>query len=587
MDIPQMYTFHEGVDNGHNIAFPFGNFNGNSSTNWNQFPPAGSTMGNYGTTTSGVSYPRSSTAGSHSIKNMLATANHHKLLGSGNQVYCALYELYVGLKTHYKVQKELLSELKGELTTLRRQVLEQPTKSRKEHPGSDCNSQNKPLTRNLDIPSTPPVRQRKDYPDVPFWTKVEWDALVEHKKLANKTPAWNAFLTDKEDAKLTFNSLYFRHVDPSSWSKKTDVATAYFYNTITAKDPEFQLCKGNWKIQTWATERYPDWAKNVRKPGGLKCAVPSIVTVGQKRPGPPLQHDTKSLKKPRPTSKRKSQHNTPPLRAPVTNTATQDPITIDNESDEESIYVPKRKATSSLESEDNAPPLSRTASPLCKPVCTDPMLTVAASGSSLSPSPLPQSTTLGAPTSRQQGHQVLTAEATVQSQVNPTPVLTDQLPTPPRLPSPPMVFVQLSNQPAPLTSSNSTKNPGPGVQQSMNPLYEDRADLVVPKAVIELPKTASPPQTSDAIVKSRPVKKKLVPLETLLTPCNFYMRDYLNEYPDASPDNFCRAWADLPKLHPAALRAYETRSKELKAAAKAAPSSLVIMQATAKDDFWY
>ncbi|KAF8152446.1 hypothetical protein B0H34DRAFT_810357 [Crassisporium funariophilum] len=550
MDIPQMYTFHKGVDNGHNITFPFGNFNGNSSTDWNQFPPAGSTMGNYGATTSGVSYTRSSTAGSHSIENMLATANHHKLLGSGNQAYCALYELF----------KRRSCLLKGELTTLRRQVLEQPTKSRKEHPGSDFNSQNKPLTRNLDIPSTPPVCQRKDYPDVPFWTKAEWDALVEHKKLANKTPAWNAFLTDKEgnvstknrfneiwaDAKLAFNSLYFRCVDPSSWSKKTDVAAAYFYNTITVKYPEFQLCEGNWKIQTWATERYPDWAKNVRKPGGLKCAVPSIVTVGQKRPGPPLQHDTKSLKKPRPTSKRESQHDTPPLRAPVTNTATQDPITIDDKSDEESIYVPKGKAISSLESEDNAPPLSRTASPLCEPVCTDPMLTVAASGSSLSPSPLPQSTTLGAPTSCQQGHQVLTAEATIQSQVNPAPVSTDQLPTPPRLPSPPTAFVQLSNQPAPLTSSNSTKNPGPGVQQSMRPVRNQRA-------VIELPKTASPLQTSDAMVKSRPVKKMLVPSETLLTPRNFYMHDYLKEYPDASPDDFRQAWADLPKLDPAAL----------------------------------
>lgn len=67
----------------------------------------------------------------------------------------------------------------------------------------------------------------------------------------------------------------------------------------------------------------------------------------------------------------------------------------------------------------------------------------------------------------------------------------------------------------------------------MNPLYEDqfdlffdsssltvaqRADLVVPKAAIELPETDSPPQTSNAIVKSGPGKKMLVPSETLLTP---------------------------------------------------------------------
>jgi hypothetical protein len=49
-------------------------------------------------------------------------------------------------------------------------------------------------------------------------------------------------------------------------------------------------------------------------------------------------------------------------------------------------------------------------------------------------------------------------------------------------------------------------------------MVAQRADLVVPKAAIELPETASPPQTSVAIVKSGPVKKALVPSETLLRP---------------------------------------------------------------------
>jgi len=72
------------------------------------------------------------------------------------------------------------------------------------------------------------------------------------------------------DMKLAFNSLYYRHFDPTSWSKRTDLAATYFYNTITVKYPKFQLCEGNWNIHLWTTERYPDWVKNVRKAGGLQ-----------------------------------------------------------------------------------------------------------------------------------------------------------------------------------------------------------------------------------------------------------------------------------------------------------------------------
>jgi len=185
------------------------------------------------------------------------------------------------------IDSENISELKGELTTLRRQIMEQPPKSREELSISNYQSRTRAITSDLAVPSTPPTLQWEDYPDVPFWTKGEWDKLVERKKLANKTPSWNTFLTDEDrqvlskqryneiwaDAKLAFNSLYYCRIDPTSWSKKTDIAVAYFYNTTTTKYPEFQLCEGNWKVQHWATERYPDWVKNVRKLGGLKCML--------------------------------------------------------------------------------------------------------------------------------------------------------------------------------------------------------------------------------------------------------------------------------------------------------------------------
>lgn len=205
----------------------------------------------------------------------------------------------LSMRIYLKIRdRELVSELKGDLATLRQQALEPPTRSRRDHPGTDTGSGSRPVTGDFVAVPTPPAFEQADYPKVPFWTRKEWDTFVERSKLANKNPPWNAFLTDENgdallkhrynelwtDAKLAFNSLYYRRFDPTSWSKKTDLAAAYFYNTISAKYPEFRLCEGNWKIHVWTTERYPDWVKNVRKGGGLQRSylhsmVPSMLII--------------------------------------------------------------------------------------------------------------------------------------------------------------------------------------------------------------------------------------------------------------------------------------------------------------------
>ena len=116
-----------------------------------------------------------------------------------------------------------------------------------------------------------------------FWSKEDWEKYVAQGKAANREPPWNGFITDDkgvamprqwhrelyEDAKIAFNSLFYRRLDPPTWSKKHGPAAGYFYNTIRAKYPQFLLCDGNWKLQAWATKRYPDWTKNVRGSGGL------------------------------------------------------------------------------------------------------------------------------------------------------------------------------------------------------------------------------------------------------------------------------------------------------------------------------
>ncbi|EDR15398.1 uncharacterized protein LACBIDRAFT_301687 [Laccaria bicolor S238N-H82] len=80
-------------------------------------------------------------------------------------------------------------------------------------------------------------------------------------------------------------------------------------------------------------------------------------------------------------------------------------------------------------------------------------------------------------------------------------------------------------------------------QKKMNPL----TNLVVPKAVIEVPETTtlpSLPQTSHVA----PIAKKgrpLVPSDTLTTAHNLYMQDYVKEYPDTTLDEFHIAFAKL------------------------------------------
>ncbi|KIM45744.1 hypothetical protein M413DRAFT_66200, partial [Hebeloma cylindrosporum] len=72
-------------------------------------------------------------------------------------------------------------------------------------------------------------------------------------------------------------------------------------------------------------------------------------------------------------------------------------------------------------------------------------------------------------------------------------------------------------------------------------------NLVVPKAVIEIPETAalpSLPQTGHAALTTKK-GKPLVPSNTLTTPCNLYMQDFVKEYPDAGKDEFRAAFAKL------------------------------------------
>ena len=215
-------------------------------------------------------------------------------------------------------------------------------------------------------PPAPGALQQSQYGAVKYWTKTSWQEYVDRAKDKNsgREPTWTECITDEkgaqmskqrhkelwEDAKIAWNSLYYRRLDPTTWSKKHTAAANYFYNTILQKYPEFRLCDGNWKLQMWATKRYSDWTKNVRGGGGLsrtfpyihftsyssvylKGADPSIIQVGEKRPSNSTERDDKASKKARSVKKETiKQEKPPPPAAPV---ICPEPIVLSDESESE------------------------------------------------------------------------------------------------------------------------------------------------------------------------------------------------------------------------------------------------------------
>ena len=179
--------------------------------------------------------------------------------------------------------RSIIAELKAELKDLQKELLRHSHNNHNETHQLQSASQN---TNNTFVtPPAPESLQQSQYGKVKYWTKASWQDYVDRAKDKNRgrEPTWTEFMTDEkgvelskqrhkelwEDAKMAWNSLYYRRLDPTTWSKKHTAAADYFYNTILQKYPEFRLCDGNWKLQMWATRRYSDWTKNVRGGGGL------------------------------------------------------------------------------------------------------------------------------------------------------------------------------------------------------------------------------------------------------------------------------------------------------------------------------
>ena len=127
----------------------------------------------------------------------------------------------------------------------------------------------------LIIPKPPTPCVKKNKPNARFWTKDDWRKYQKDCKLRNRDYGKLDFMTDEHGevvsrsrlssmsakARELFMTLRRHHRAPPKWSARGAEEAEYFSNCMNTAFPELRLCENDWKVQAFATERYPDWCK--------------------------------------------------------------------------------------------------------------------------------------------------------------------------------------------------------------------------------------------------------------------------------------------------------------------------------------
>jgi len=70
--------------------------------------------------------------------------------------------------------------------------------------------------------------------------------------------------------KMLCNTLYRHRQNPKSWKVKTHTAGTYIRNMMCAKFNTFCLGENFWKLEEYATLKFPDWVAHTEKSGTLQ-----------------------------------------------------------------------------------------------------------------------------------------------------------------------------------------------------------------------------------------------------------------------------------------------------------------------------
>jgi hypothetical protein len=143
----------------------------------------------------------------------------------------------------------------------------------------------------LVIPRAPALFTKEDKPDAKFWVKDDWKKYQKTCAERNRDCSKLDFVTDENGevvgrsrlsamstrARELFTTLHRHGRDPVSWSTRGAEEAEYFSNIMRTKFQEFSLCDNDWKVHAFATERYPDWCKDVRDGGHLTRIIFGII----------------------------------------------------------------------------------------------------------------------------------------------------------------------------------------------------------------------------------------------------------------------------------------------------------------------
>lgn len=136
----------------------------------------------------------------------------------------------------------------------------------------------------LSTPAPPPPLERKDFPNVRFWTVKEWNAYKATRQQNNETTRKLAFITASsggpvtneyleqmsETARTLFNELHAHGLAPPTWKAKSLTASDFFSNHMVLKFPELRWCEGgSWKAEAFAVARYPDCSRKFFNSGSF------------------------------------------------------------------------------------------------------------------------------------------------------------------------------------------------------------------------------------------------------------------------------------------------------------------------------
>ncbi|KAJ6494418.1 hypothetical protein C8R45DRAFT_1095341 [Mycena sanguinolenta] len=195
-------------------------------------------------------------------------------MASGNPTYVGLFRMYTEQATQLATLKEAYTILATSIPRIFNDTTI-PNPLQIQVPSTPASASAFP--RNSFLPKKLSLK-KEDYPNVKYWHRTSGSDDSGLTTVSNDTNVKLAFLehengtafsSDKvadvrHHLRAVFSSLLDNNIAPLTWSQASSVALNWFRAEMTMYCPDLGLCANNWKVDTLATECYPDWTRHRR-----------------------------------------------------------------------------------------------------------------------------------------------------------------------------------------------------------------------------------------------------------------------------------------------------------------------------------